>query len=93
MKTLFKIAKIINIIALLFLVFGPYGIAITGYLQVLAAIIYLIVFPYDKLVYSYFALVIFFFALWDHTFNWFFALPIMLIFYLSYIIHFQKRTI
>ena len=92
MKIIFKISKIINIIALLFLIIGPYGIAITGFLQVLAAILHVIAFPKNKLIYLYFTLVIFFFAFWDKTFNWFFTLPIMLIVYLTYIIHFQKRT-
>ncbi|MCH4829162.1 hypothetical protein [Flavobacterium columnare] len=91
MKTIFTTSKIINIIALLFLVLGGYGLAITGFSQVLAATLYLIAFPKNKLIYSYFALVIIFFAFWDRTFNWFFTLPILLIFYLTYIIHFQKK--
>ena len=91
MKITFTTSKIINIIALLFLLLGSYGLAITGFLQVIAAILYLIAFPKSKLIYSYFVLVIIFFAFWDKTFSWFFALPILLIFYLTYIIHFQKK--
>ncbi|RVU91602.1 hypothetical protein EH230_12205 [Flavobacterium columnare] len=91
MKTIFTTSKVINVIAILFLLLGAYGIAITGFLQVLGATLYLIAFPKNKLIYSYFALVIIFFVFWDKTFNWFFALPFLLIFYLTYIIHFQKN--
>jgi hypothetical protein len=45
MKTILKTTKILNAIALLFLILGGYGIAITGILQVFAAIIYLFAFP------------------------------------------------
>lgn len=91
MKTAFKIVKIINIIALLFLLFGVYGIAITGALQVLAATLYLTLFPKNKLIYVYFGLVGLFFLLWDgDDFDWLFVIPIFLIFFLSNIIHFQK---
>ncbi|MEC4004519.1 hypothetical protein OX283_007610 [Flavobacterium sp. SUN052] len=94
MKTLFKLVKIINIIALLFLLLGGYGLAITGALQVFAAALYLLLKPKNKLIYIYFALVGLFFLLWNRAdFNWLFALPISLIFFLSYIIHFQKTEL
>ena len=92
MKTTFKIVKIINITALLFLLLGGYGLAITGALQVLAATLYLLLNPKSKLIYIYFVLVGMFFLLGNgRDFNWLFALPIFLIFYLSYIIHFHKK--
>ena len=65
MKSTLKISKIINILALLFLLFGPYGIAITGFLQVLAAILFLIAFPKNKLTYIYFMVVGLFFSFWN----------------------------
>ena len=94
MKTTLKITKGINIIAVLFLLLGPYGIAITGALQILASILYLIVHPKNKMIYLYFSLVGLFFFLWDGNFTWLFSIPIFLIFFLTYIIHFQnKKTI
>ena len=91
MKTLFKISKVVNIIALLFLVLGPFGLAITGALQVLAALIYLFVYPQDKLIYIYFGLVITFFLIWDrNSMGWLFSIPIFLLFFLTYTIHFEK---
>ena len=93
MKTGLKITKIINIIALLFLLMGGYGLAMTGLLQVIAAIIFLIAFPKNKLIYIYFGLVITFFLIWDrNTFDWLFAIPITLIFFLTFIIHKQKNN-
>ena len=90
MKTILKASKVINIIALLFLIFGPYGIAITGFLQVIAAL-FLIVFPKNLMIYIYFAIVGFFFLFWDErVFHAFFLIPIGLIIYLSYLIHFKK---
>ena len=91
MRTTFKISKIINIIAILFLLFGAYGIAMTGALQILAAIIFLIAFPKNKLIYIYFGLVIIFFIFWNGNFSWWFSIPIFLIAFLTYIIHFQKN--
>lgn len=90
MKTLLKISKTINVIALLFLFLGPYGIAITGALQLLAAVIHFFVFFHNRLIHVYFGLVVVFFIFWDGNFGWFFLIPIFLIFFLSYIIHFQK---
>lgn len=93
MKTTFKILQIINIIALLFLLLGPYGLAITGALQVLAAILFVLIFPKNKLIYIYFGLVILFFAIWDRQMDWLFALPAALIFFLTFIIYNQKKKL
>jgi len=91
MKLAFKIIKVINIIGLLFLLLGPYGIAITGGLQVIAAIIFFILFPKNRLIYTYFGLVIIFFIFWDkYSFDWLFSIPIILIFFLTYTIYNQK---
>lgn len=91
MRTTIKLAKIINIIALLFSLLGGFGLAITGALQVLAAFIYLLTFPKNKLIYIYYTLVIIFFIFWDRSFGWLFSIPIFLIIFLTYIIHFQNR--
>lgn len=89
MNTLFALSKAINIIALLFLLLGPYGLAITGALQVLAGTLYFFVFPKSKLIYIYFGLVALFFLIWDREgFSWLFTIPFFLVVYLSYIIHF-----
>lgn len=90
MKIAFKITKIVNIIALLFLILGPYGIAITGLLQVISAVLFVIIFPKNKLIYIYFSLVMFFFLIWDTNFGWDFFIPIFLIFFLTYTIYTQK---
>lgn len=90
MKTTLILSKIINIIALLFLLLGAYGLAITGALQVLAAIIYFLSFPKNRLIYIYFGLVGIFFLFWTGSFNWWFSIPIFLLVFLTYIIHFQK---
>lgn len=92
MKTAFKIAEIINVIALMFLLLGFYGLPVTGFLQVLAALIFICAFPKNQLIYVYFALVVFFFLIWDgHTLGWIFALPIFLIVFLTVIIYKQKK--
>ncbi|MEO7976268.1 hypothetical protein [Flavobacterium sp.] len=94
MKVPFKIIKIINIIALLFLLAGGYGLPFTGALQVLAAVLFLITFPRNKLIYIYFCLVILFFLIWDqHTIDWLFLLPIFLVFFLTYTIRNKKRKL
>ncbi len=91
MKTLFKITRIINVIAVIFSFFGLFGLLVTGPLQVLAGILYLIIFPKDKLIYIYFGLATIFFFLWDkNDINYLFAIPVFLIIFLSYIIHFQR---
>ena len=88
----FKIIKITNIIALAFLLLGGYGLAVTGILQVIAALFFLITFPKNKLIYTYFSIVILFFIIWDrHTMDWLFVIPIGLIFFLTYIIYNQKK--
>lgn len=92
MKALQFIAKGINITALLFLVFGTYGIAITGALQVFAATMYLFIFPKNKLLYLYFGCVIVFFSFWKGSLTeLLFSIPIFLILFLTYIIHFQDQ--
>ncbi len=93
MEVPIKTVKIINIIGLLFLILGGYGLAVTGAIQVFAAILFLLLFPKNKLIYIYFVLVLVFFAFWDYnSFGWLFTIPIFLIFYLTYIIHKQKTT-
>lgn len=89
---LFKASKFINITALVFLIFGPYGIAITGFLQVIAALLFLIAFPKNIFIYIYFALVGMFFLFWNEkVFDIQFIIPIGLIIYLTYLIHFKKN--
>ena len=93
MKTVLKISKIINITALYFLAFGFYGLPITGALQVIAAFLFLLIFPKDKLIFLYFMLVGLFFWLWDKNitpFNWLLIIPPYLIIHLSYTIHTKK---
>ncbi len=90
MKILINLSKTLNIIALSFLIFGAYGLPVTGFLQVVAALLHFIAFPKNKLIYIYFSLVILFFIFWNGGFNWFFIIPAFLLFFLSYIIHFQK---
>ncbi len=94
MEASFKIVKITNIIALLFLLLGAYGLAITGGLQVMAALGFTFLFPKNKLIYIYFGLVTLFFLLWDQEhFNWTFCIPFFLIFFLTFIIYNQKITL
>ncbi|MES2574651.1 MAG: hypothetical protein V4572_06895 [Bacteroidota bacterium] len=90
----FKIIEIINISALLFLLAGGYGLAITGALQVFAAILFLIIFPKNTLIYIYFTLVTVFFLIWNgDTLDWLFLLPIALVFFLTFIIYNQKKKL
>ena len=92
MKIPFTFIKIINIVALLFLLLGGFGLAITGFLQVIAAILFFLEYPKNKLIHIYFSLVIIFFIIWDrNSIDWLFAIPIFLLFFLTYIIHFQKK--
>ena len=94
MKTTFKVVEIVNIAALMFLLLGGYGLPFTGALQVLAAILFVLVFPKNKLIYIYFSLVILFFLIWDRqSMDWLFALPITLIFFLTFIIYNQKKKL
>ncbi|WP_298903673.1 hypothetical protein [uncultured Psychroserpens sp.] len=93
MKTTLKTSKIINIIALCLLVLGPYGLPFTGFLQVIAAILFLIVFPKNKMIYLYFILVGVFFTLWDGsitTLNWLLIIPPYLLIHLSLLVHTKK---
>ncbi|MBC5839045.1 YqjF family protein [Flavobacterium muglaense] len=91
MKPNLNLLKTINTIALLFLLLGGYGLPFTGALQLLAATLYLTIHPRNKLIYIYFSLVFLFFIGWDGSFDWFFTIPILLIFLLTYIIHFQNK--
>jgi uncharacterized protein len=94
MQVSFKIIKTINIVALAFLLFGAYGLVFTGAIQVFAAIFYFLAFPKNKSIYIYFSLVVVFFLFWDHhSFSWLFLIPTFLLFFLTYIIHFQKMTL
>jgi hypothetical protein len=94
MKTLLALSKAINIIALLFILLGPYGLAVTGALQVLAGTLYFFAFPKSRLIYIYFALVALFFLIWDREgFSWLFTIPFFLVAYLTYIIHFTKNKL
>lgn len=90
MEIAFKITKITNFVGLLFLLLGAWGIALTGILQVASGIIFLILFPKNQCIYIYFSLVLLFFIAWNGSFDWFFSIPIFLIFFLTYIIHTQK---
>ncbi|MFD1601503.1 hypothetical protein ACFSJW_15780 [Flavobacterium artemisiae] len=93
MKTTFKILEIINVCALMFMLIGGYGLPVTGFLQVIAAILFLIIFPKNKLIYIYFGLVILFFLIWDGVFSWLMLLPISLAFFLTFIIYNQKKKL
>jgi len=93
MKTTFKIIEIINIAALIFLLLGGYGLAITGGLQVLAATLFILIFPKNKLIYIYFVSVITFFLIWDGAFDWLLLFPVSLIFFLTFIIYNQKKKL
>jgi len=93
MKTIFKSSKVVNVIALCIIIFGGYGLPITGFLQVIAAILFLIAFPKDKLIYVYFLLVGTFFVLWNRNImelTWLFIIPVYLLIHLSYVIHTKK---
>nr|WP_321237424.1 hypothetical protein [uncultured Psychroserpens sp.] len=91
MKTVFKISRFINVLALICLIGGPWGIIVTGFLQVIAAVFFLIVFPKNTLIYIYFIVVGLFFLVWNHKLDtWLFVIPLSLIFYLTYIIHYSK---
>ena len=92
MKLLIKSTKVINIIALCCLIMGAYGLILTGALQVLAGVIFFIAFPKDKYIHVYLGSVTLFFIFWkvDTFFEWQFIIPILLMIYLTYIIHFKK---
>ncbi len=93
MKTVLKISKVVNIIALLFLFLGIYGLPFTGFLQVIAAILIFAVRPKERLLWVYFGIVIAFFCTWDYKiiqWQWIYIVPPSLILLLTYIIHFKK---
>jgi hypothetical protein len=92
MRIAFKIVEIINSVALLFLLLGGYGLGMTGVLQVIAALLFLAIFPKNKLIYIYFGIVILFFLIWDRkSMDWLFIMPIFLIFFMTFIIYKQKK--
>ena len=91
-KTTLNIAKTINIMALCCLIGGPYGIAFTGFLQVIAAIVFIFTVPKNKLIVLYFFLVLLYFLIWrGDIFGWQVTIPLGLIGLLTYIIHFQSK--
>ncbi|WP_047545245.1 hypothetical protein [Psychroserpens sp. Hel_I_66] len=91
MKNLLQISKVTNIIALLFLIWLGYGLMFTGALQVLAAVLFVIAFPREKLIYLYFAIVGLFFLIWQgNPFGWQFAIIVGLMILLTYTIHTKK---
>lgn len=93
MKPTLKLIKFINGIALLFLIIGAYGLALTGILQVAAAVLFIITFPKNKLIYYYFGLVAIFFLIWNRKdIDLTFVIPVFLIGFLTYIIYTQKNT-
>ena len=96
MIIIYQISKVLNVLALLFLLGGPYGLAFTGILQILAAFFFLIAFPKSKLIYTYFIITCLFFVLLKtnvyELFGPILLVPIVLIFFLSYIIHFKKKS-
>lgn len=90
-KTL-KILKVINSIALCFIIGGAYGLIFTGLFQLIAGIIYIFIFPKNKLIYVYFAFVfLFFFIFKGNIFGWQLMIPIGLMFLLTYIIHIHNK--
>jgi len=91
MKTAFDLSKIINVITLCCLLAGPCGLAITGFLQIIAALLFVVTFPKSKLIYLYFVIVALFFTIWKgNILGWQFILPIFLIVFLSLTIHTKK---
>jgi Na+/proline symporter len=91
MKTVLNISKIINILALCCLIGLAYGLILTGILQVLAAILFFIVFPKEKLIYIYFGIVGLFFLIWEgNPFGWQFGVILGLMILLTYTIHTKK---
>jgi hypothetical protein len=92
MKTILNTSRVINVLALICLLGGPWGIIFTGYLQVFAALFFLMAFPKNLWIYIYFGVVGIFFLIWNGKLDtWLFIIPICLIFYLSYIIHGTKN--
>ncbi|WP_040278800.1 hypothetical protein [Psychroserpens damuponensis] len=91
MKTILQISKVINILALCCLIGLAYGLVLTGALQVLAAILFFIAFPKEKLIYIYFAVVGLFFLIWEgNPFGWQFVIIVGLMILLTYTIHTKK---
>nr|WP_321224951.1 hypothetical protein [uncultured Psychroserpens sp.] len=91
MKTILQISKVINIIALLCLIWLGYGLMLTGILQILAAVLFFIAFPKEKLIYIYFTVVAIFFMIWEgNPFGWQFLVILGLMILLTCTIHTKK---
>ncbi len=94
MKKSHKSYKILNILALFCLLGGPWGLPFTGLLQIIAAIFFLISFPKDKWIYAYFLITASYLIIIKIYINFFdlrfFIIPIFLVFYLTYVLHFKK---
>ena len=91
MKTILQISKVINILALCCLIGLAYGLVLTGALQILAAILFFIAFPKEKLIYIYFAVVGLFFLIWEgNPFGWQFVIIAGLMILLTFTIHTKK---
>ena len=77
MKTVLKISKILNIIAIFCILGLAYGLIFTGILQVIAALLFVIAVPREKLTYIYFIFVILFMAIWrGNIFGYQFLIPL-----------------
>jgi hypothetical protein len=86
-------SKTLNVIVLCFIIFGGYGLTRRGLLQVLAFMLFLIVFPKDKLIYVNFILVATFFLLWNRNImdlKWILITPAYLLIHLSDLIQSKK---
>lgn len=91
-KNILKILKVINTIALCFIIGGAYGLMFTGLFQLIAGIIFIFVFPKNTFIYIYFALVLlFFFMYMGNIFGWQLIIPVSLMFFLTYIIHVDSK--
>lgn len=93
MKNVYHTAKTLNVNVLCFIIFGAHGLTLKVLLQVLAAVLFLTVFPKDELIYVYFVLVATFVLLWNRNImylTWILIIPAYLLIYLSYIIHSKK---
>ena len=94
MKIVLQISKVLNILALCCLLLGPYGLILTGALQILAALLYLISNPKSHRIYIYLLITALFLLFWKmDIFGWQFLIPISLMIYLTFIIHTKKKNL